>query len=149
MSLSTFCMSKPSWPRLLACCNHRTPISVQRICALLQIGGAQLQIVSCSNCRTTLTNAMHILVGYWILNLYFFRPSLLGFRQVVAQVCLCISELCRNMLSLRIGSIKREQMDPYTVQYLSMYDARHWILNLWPKHLPAASVANSHSCSCE
>ena len=48
---------------------------------------------------------------------FFSVRRLLGFRQVVAQVCLCISELCRNVLSLRIGSIKREQMDPYTVQY--------------------------------
>ena len=43
---------------------------------------------------------------------FFSVRHLLGFRQVIAQVRLCISELCRNMLSLRIGSMKREQMDP-------------------------------------
>ena len=55
----------------------------------------------------------------WLQADFFSVRRLLGFRQVVAQVRLCISELCRNMLSLRIGSVKREQMDPYTVQYLS------------------------------
>ena len=39
---------------------------------------------------------------------FFSVLRLLGFRQVVAQARLCISELCRNMLSLRFGSIKRE-----------------------------------------
>ena len=39
---------------------------------------------------------------------FFSVLRLLGFRQVVAHVRHCISELCRNMLSLLIGSIKRE-----------------------------------------
>ena len=39
---------------------------------------------------------------------FFSVLRLLGFRQVVAHVRHGISELCRNMLSLLIGSIKRE-----------------------------------------
>ena len=41
-------------------------------------------------------------------SLFFSVRRLLGFRQVVAQVRPCLSELCRNVLSLLIGSIKRE-----------------------------------------
>ena len=41
-------------------------------------------------------------------HVFFSVRRLLGFCQVVAQVRLCTSELCRNMLSLLIESIKRE-----------------------------------------
>ena len=64
------------------------------------------------------------LVPPWGLVCFFSVRRLLGFRQVVAQVRPCHERIAETCWASALGGIKREQVGPYTVQCLSMYDAR-------------------------